>query len=129
MQKNEIENEEDEEEKLSEDGGEQVSQQHLDTSKLTVDEILQLAEESCEQVNVEEAAQYYEDALNREPKNEHLLASYTEFLMNTKDFEQAEEVLQLTLGLYPGTRFYKMFFQLAELKGGRKGIELYLKGI
>jgi hypothetical protein len=42
---------------------------------------LELAEDSFEKLNFEDASYYYEEALNKEPKNEKILASFSEFLM------------------------------------------------
>ena len=51
---------------------------------MSIDKLLELAEENYEKVNINDAEYYFDEALEKDPKNEKVLSSYSDFLINTE---------------------------------------------
>jgi len=76
------------------------SQHSGDVSKLSAGELLRLAEECFERLEMEQASYYYQAGLNKEPNSEALLCAFGVFLKHNNDFKSAFEVLKKAAGLH-----------------------------
>ena len=99
-----------------------------DIDKMTVQELIKLAEENYELMNYDKCHILYEEAVNKNPKDENSLCSFAYFLADVKDKEKAKKLLLEAILVNPEGN-HKKYLHIAELFEGEESAQLYLKAI
>ena len=99
-----------------------------DIDKMSAQELIKLAEENYELMNYDKCYILFEEAINRNPKDENSLCSFAYFLADVKDKERAKKLLLEAILINPDGN-HKKYLHIAELFEGEESAQLYLKAV
>ncbi|XP_064455312.1 uncharacterized protein LOC135366521 [Ornithodoros turicata] len=99
----------------------------MEDSDTGVDELLNLADSSMNELQFEAAKEFCERVLQLEPDNIKALETLSTILLEIGDPTSAMEVLQKMISLQPDTGFRK-YLSMAQLSGGKDALRCYSKG-
>ena len=94
----------------------------------SVEDLLEQAAQAIASVQLEEAADLYQQALQMQPTNTNIMDALADLYLQTGDPVSALNLLRQSITLEPETNGVKWMF-LAQLIGGKESLEAYKKGI
>ncbi|RNA35938.1 putative assembly chaperone of rpl4 [Brachionus plicatilis] len=105
-----------------------TQQKKKSKSKLSVEELLDHAEDFLDQYELEKAFQCAKKALDIDPKNLHALDTMASIQMEMGNVESAKSLYEKLVGLSPDDGFSK-YMCLAQLSSGIEAVNFYKKGV
>ncbi|CAF0940492.1 unnamed protein product [Brachionus calyciflorus] len=105
-----------------------ASQKKSSKTKLSVEELLDHAEDFLDQYELEKAFQYAKKALDLDPKNPHALDTMASIQMEMGNVESAKSIYEKLVELSPNEGFSK-YMCLAQLSTGIEAVNFYKKGV
>lgn len=99
-----------------------------DTSILSNQELIKLAEEFTEKLELEKAVALYDEGTKRFPNDTIIMDSYTDLLIQLGESEKAKYYIERSIQLNPQKEGLK-YLNLAEMLAGNESLQMYRRGI
>lgn len=100
----------------------------ISISSLSPSQLLTQAESAFSSLQYPLALSLYSQAYALAPKDEELLCSFANFLIEKGDLKKADKLLSEALQIENSSN-YKKYMQMAELSYGKMSLELNMRGV